>query len=106
MQPTRGLDLGAIQYVHQKIIEDAKKGAGILLISYELDEILSISSRVAVISRGQIVYNSLRTNTTREQIGNYIALGTSQNTSNKLQEHMNMVQLKAISKIEPLKGEQ
>ncbi len=84
VQPTRGLDLGAIQYVHEKIIEDAKSGAAILLISYELDEILSIASRIAVIDRGKIVYNALRNETNREIIGAYIA--NSVTKSNQMKE--------------------
>jgi len=54
-QPTRGLDVGAIEYVHQRIMQQRERGAGILLISTELDEIFSLSDRIAVISRGKIM---------------------------------------------------
>lgn len=53
-QPTRGLDVGAIEYIHKRIIAERDKGKAILLISLELDEILDISDRIAVIYDGQI----------------------------------------------------
>jgi simple sugar transport system ATP-binding protein len=54
-QPTQGLDVGAIEYIHRRIIEERDKGRAVLLVSFELDEILSLCDRVAAISRGQIV---------------------------------------------------
>jgi simple sugar transport system ATP-binding protein len=54
-QPTRGLDVGAIEYIHQRIIAERDKGKAILLISLELDEILDVSDRIAVIFGGEIV---------------------------------------------------
>ncbi|HLA45519.1 MAG TPA: ATP-binding cassette domain-containing protein, partial [Aggregatilineales bacterium] len=54
-QPTRGLDVGASEYVHQKLLEQKERGAGVLLISEDLDEILLLSDRILVIFRGQIV---------------------------------------------------
>jgi general nucleoside transport system ATP-binding protein len=54
-QPTRGLDVGAIEYIHRRIVEERDKGKGILLISLELDEILDVSDRIAVIYNGEIV---------------------------------------------------
>lgn len=54
-QPTRGLDVGAIEFVHKKLIEARDKGKGVLLVSFELDEILNVSDRIAVIYEGQIV---------------------------------------------------
>ena len=54
-QPTRGLDVGAIEYIHRRIIGERDKGKAILLVSFELDEILDISDRIAVIYGGQIV---------------------------------------------------
>jgi simple sugar transport system ATP-binding protein len=53
--PTRGLDVGAIESVHQMLIDERDRGAGILLISEELDELLSLSDRIGVIFEGQIV---------------------------------------------------
>jgi len=54
-QPTRGLDVGSIEYIHSRIIEKRDQGAGILLVSSELDEILALSDRIAVMYHGQIM---------------------------------------------------
>ncbi|MDR0289574.1 MAG: ABC transporter ATP-binding protein [Treponema sp.] len=54
-QPTRGLDVGAIEYIHGRIIEERDKGRAVLLVSFELDEILGLCDRIAAISRGRIV---------------------------------------------------
>jgi simple sugar transport system ATP-binding protein len=54
-QPTRGLDVGAIEYVHKYLIEQRDKGKAVLLISFELDEIMNLSDRIAVIFDGKIV---------------------------------------------------
>jgi general nucleoside transport system ATP-binding protein len=54
-QPTRGLDVGAIEYIHKRIVEERDKGKAILLVSLELDEILDVSDRIAVIYNGEIV---------------------------------------------------
>lgn len=55
VQPTRGLDVGAIEYVHQTLVKQRDKGRAILLVSLELDEIIDLSDRIAVIYDGQIV---------------------------------------------------
>jgi general nucleoside transport system ATP-binding protein len=54
-QPTRGLDVGATEYVHQKLLEQKVRGAGVLLVSEDLDEIMILSDRILVIYEGQIV---------------------------------------------------
>lgn len=54
-QPTRGLDVGAIEYVHKYLIEQRDKGKAVLLISFELDEVMDVSDRIAVIYDGKIV---------------------------------------------------
>jgi simple sugar transport system ATP-binding protein len=54
-QPTRGLDVGAIEYIHARILAERDKGRAVLLISFELDEILGLCDRVAALSKGQIV---------------------------------------------------
>jgi simple sugar transport system ATP-binding protein len=54
-QPTRGLDVGAIEYIHRRIVEERDKGRGILLVSLDLDEILNLADRIAVICNGEIV---------------------------------------------------
>ncbi len=54
-QPTRGLDVGAIEYVHERIVAERDAGAAVLLVSFELDEVLALCDRIAAISRGAIV---------------------------------------------------
>jgi simple sugar transport system ATP-binding protein len=54
-QPTRGLDVGAIEYIHRRIIDERDKGRAVLLVSFELDEILGLCDRIAAVSKGQIV---------------------------------------------------
>ena len=53
-QPTRGLDVGAIEYIHQRIMAERDKGRAVLLVSFELDEILSLCDRIVAISKGSI----------------------------------------------------
>jgi general nucleoside transport system ATP-binding protein len=54
-QPTRGLDVGAIEFVHRRLVEERAEGRGILLVSLELEEVLSLSDRILVIYEGEIV---------------------------------------------------
>ena len=54
-QPTRGLDVGAIEYLHRRLVSERDEGRAVLLISLELEEILSLSDRILVIYEGQIV---------------------------------------------------
>ena len=54
-QPTRGLDVGAIEFVHRRLVEERDEGRGVLLVSLELDEILSLSDRILVIFEGELV---------------------------------------------------
>ncbi|MEI8092840.1 MAG: ABC transporter ATP-binding protein [Spirochaetales bacterium] len=55
VQPTRGLDVGSIEYIHKRLVEQRDKGKAVLLVSLELDEILDLSDRIAVICRGELV---------------------------------------------------
>jgi len=68
-QPTRGIDVGAIEYIHNKLIEQRDAGKAILLISLELDEILALSDRIAVIYEGKIVDILDREDATEEKLG-------------------------------------
>ncbi|MHA6251234.1 ABC transporter ATP-binding protein [Oceanobacillus sp. CAU 1775] len=68
-QPTRGLDVGAIEFIHQKLIEERDKGKAILLISFELDEIIDVSDRIAVIFDGQIVAEVNAKETNEQELG-------------------------------------
>ena len=54
-QPTRGLDVGAIEFVHRRLVEQRDAGKAVLLVSLELDEILSLSDRILVLYEGRIV---------------------------------------------------
>ena len=67
-QPTRGLDVGSIEYVHRKIVEIRDAGVAVLLISSELDEIIALGDRIAVMYEGQIV-GIVPPTTSREQLG-------------------------------------
>jgi len=69
VQPTRGMDVGAIEYIHRKLIELRDSGKAILLVSLELDEILNLSDRIAVMYSGEIMDIIDSKNATREQIG-------------------------------------
>ena len=68
-QPTRGLDVGAIEFIHQKLIEERDKGKAILLVSFELDEIIDVSDSIAVLFDGQIVANVDPKETNEQELG-------------------------------------
>jgi simple sugar transport system ATP-binding protein len=68
-QPTRGLDVGSIEFIHRQIVEARDSGAAVLLISAELDEIMALSDRIAVIYKGQILETLDAETATREQLG-------------------------------------
>jgi simple sugar transport system ATP-binding protein len=68
-QPTRGLDVGSIEYIHGRIIEKRDEGTAVLLVSPELDEVMSLSDRIAVMYEGEIVDIIPAEEATREQIG-------------------------------------
>lgn len=76
-QPTRGLDVGATEYIRQKLIEQAKKGAAILLISEDLDEILALSDRIAILYEGRIMDILPSKEAKIEQIGLLMAGSTA-----------------------------
>ena len=68
-QPTRGIDIGAIEFIHRRIVEQRDKGAAVLLVSAELDEILSLADRVAVLYDGKLVDVLDANVATRERVG-------------------------------------
>lgn len=68
-QPTRGLDVGAIQFIHDKLVELRSEGKAVLLVSLELDEIMSLSDRIGVIHNGQLMAILPGGQVTREQLG-------------------------------------
>jgi simple sugar transport system ATP-binding protein len=68
-QPTRGLDVGSIEFIHKRIIQQRDAGVAVLLVSAELDEIMALSDRIAVMYRGKIVATVDAKAATREQLG-------------------------------------
>ena len=76
MQPTRGLDVGAIDYVHSRLIEVRNSGTAVLLISTEIEELMALSDRIAVLREGRIVAILLRSEATVDGIGR-LMLGSS-----------------------------
>ncbi len=69
VQPTRGLDVGAIEFVHKQLVAERDKGRGVLLISFDLDEVMDLSDRLLVIYQGRIVGEFLSGAVTRTEIG-------------------------------------
>ena len=72
-QPTRGLDVGSIEYIHKEIVTMRDRGVAVLLISAELDEIMALSDSIAVMYRGEIVTTVDTKKVTREQLGLWMA---------------------------------
>ncbi|MEK4485236.1 ABC transporter ATP-binding protein [Psychrobacillus sp. FSL H8-0484] len=82
--PTRGLDVGAIEFIHQRLIEQRDKGKAVLLLSFELDEVMNVSDRIAVIYDGQIVDTLLPKETSEQELGLLMA-GQRKNENDKKQ---------------------
>jgi simple sugar transport system ATP-binding protein len=74
-QPTRGLDVGSIEFIHRQVVAKRDAGAAVLLVSAELDEVLQLSDRIGVIYRGRLVAVLPAAEATREQIGLLMATG-------------------------------
>jgi simple sugar transport system ATP-binding protein len=68
-QPTRGLDVGSIQYIHERIVDKRDDGTAVLIVSSELDEVMALADRIAVMFRGRIIGTVDAETTTRERIG-------------------------------------
>ena len=73
VQPTRGLDVGAIEFVHKQIVAQRDAGKAVLLVSLELDEVMTVSDRILVMYEGEIVGELDPKNTTVEELGLYMA---------------------------------
>ena len=80
-QPTRGVDVGAIEAIHQKILDQCAAGVGVLLVSAELDEIYKLSDRILVIYEGEIVGEFDPISTSKEEIGLYMTGAKRQNNN-------------------------
>ncbi|MDR2758802.1 MAG: ABC transporter ATP-binding protein [Spirochaetaceae bacterium] len=72
-QPTRGLDVGAIEYIHRRIVEERDKGRAVVLVSYELDEILALCDRIVALSKGTVTGIVDRKDADERKIGKMMA---------------------------------
>ena len=79
VQPTRGLDVGAIEYIHSQIVKNRDEGAAVLLVSLELDEVMNLSDRILVMYEGEIVGELDPKKTNVQELGLYMA-GAKRNT--------------------------
>ena len=73
VQPTRGLDVGAIEYIHGQLVKQRDEGKAVLLVSLELDEVMNLSDRILVMYEGQIVGEFDPKQVTVEELGLYMA---------------------------------
>ncbi len=73
VQPTRGLDVGAIEYIHKQIVSSRDRGTAVLLVSLELDEVMSLSDRILVMYEGELVGELDPKTTTVQELGLYMA---------------------------------
>ena len=73
VQPTRGLDVGAIEYIHRQIVAQRDSGKAVLLVSLELDEVMTVADRILVMYEGEIVGELDPKTTTVEELGLYMA---------------------------------
>ncbi|MEX1376636.1 MAG: ABC transporter ATP-binding protein [Eubacteriales bacterium] len=73
VQPTRGLDVGAIEYIHKQLVKQRDKGKAILLVSLELEEVMNVSDRILVIYEGEIVADLDPKKVTMEELGLYMS---------------------------------
>ncbi|MEY4321971.1 MAG: hypothetical protein RL167_699, partial [Actinomycetota bacterium] len=71
-QPTRGVDVGSIEFIHERIVAERDEGKAVVLISTELDEVLALADRIAVMYRGQIV-GVVDPSVSRETLGKMMA---------------------------------
>ncbi|ASK63468.1 heme ABC transporter ATP-binding protein [Virgibacillus phasianinus] len=76
-QPTRGLDVGAIEFIHSKLVQERDKGKAVLLVSFELDEVMDVSDRIAVMFDGKVVANVKPEETNEQELGLLMAGSTN-----------------------------
>ena len=69
VQPTRGLDVGSIEYIHKRLVEQRDKGKAVLLISLELEEIMNLSDRIAIVNNGELIGLVHASETNENEIG-------------------------------------
>jgi len=73
VQPVRGLDIGAIEQIHRQLVEQRDRGKAVLLVSYDLDEVMNVSDRILVMFKGNIVADLDPAKTTVQELGLYMA---------------------------------
>ena len=73
VQPTRGLDVGAIEFIHKEIVRKRDEGAAVLLVSLELEEVMNLSDRILVMYEGEIVGELDPKKTNVQELGLYMA---------------------------------
>ena len=83
VQPTRGLDVGAIEYIHKQLVAQRDDGKAVLLVSLELDEVMNLSDRILVMYEGEIVGEFDPKKVTVEELGLYMAGAKRQNGEEK-----------------------
>ena len=83
VQPTRGLDVGAIEYIHRQLVAQRDEGKAVLLVSLELDEVMNLSDRILVMYEGEIVGEFDPKKVTVEELGLYMAGAKRQNGEEK-----------------------
>ena len=83
VQPTRGLDVGAIEYIHKQIVAERDKGTAVLLVSLELDEVMNLSDRILVMYEGEVVGEFDPKTTTVQELGLYMAGARKQGKESK-----------------------
>ncbi|MBQ8504847.1 MAG: heme ABC transporter ATP-binding protein, partial [Clostridia bacterium] len=86
VQPTRGLDVGAIEYIHKQIVKRRDEGAAILLVSLELDEVMNLSDRILVMTEGEIVGEFDPKQVTVQELGLYMSGAKRQNKQQTAEE--------------------
>ena len=72
VQPTRGLDIGAIENIHRQILEERERGAAILLISLELEEIMALADTIGVLYRGELLKTESAEKMSTQEVGRYM----------------------------------
>ena len=73
MQPTRGLDVGAIESIHNQLLEQRDNGKAVLLVSFDLEEVMNMSDRILVLYEGEIVAEVRPEETTTNELGLYMS---------------------------------
>ena len=81
VQPVRGLDVGAIEYIHNQIVAQRDKGKAVLLVSLELDEVMNLSDRILIMYEGEIVADVNPKEVTIQELGLYMS-GTKRSVKN------------------------